>query len=384
MQARRLRRQRRRRSNMSNKPVTPWNELEGRFFKVDVGSTTGDAIASDHQTGEPVVHYTTDGEIVFNGMKFCQQGGAKRFNKLIVHKAIPMTPEKGNFYYFHDGWIKFKVDLDKLDDSAVFRFPSIEGYKVNDKRIIAFVYNILNKNSVDYCGRINTDIEGKSIAEIKRLIDSSYGDAKPERISNSLVLYLHLSDINNQPLTSLLVKITRTKNLYYNAKVGDIKIIITKQLNQFLMDNGLMLSSKKYEIRRSDYSYDNGYDIDEYNKRNLIDYCEPAGIGGSKSFEYYDDVQLIQFYTYKRRKLFKVTFENFKLNRHEIKINNKTTYHRVCKNINLAIITNKTSKNFSFTAYAVKFRSGKSRTYSTKKEKVVVWNDGGKIKIKKF
>lgn len=33
---------------MSNKPVTPWNELEGRFFKVDVGSTTADAIASDH------------------------------------------------------------------------------------------------------------------------------------------------------------------------------------------------------------------------------------------------------------------------------------------------------------------------------------------------
>ena len=77
MQARRLRRQRRRRSNMSNKPVTPWKELEGRFFKVDVGSTTADAIASDHQTGEPVVHYTTGGQIVFNGMKFCQQGGQK-------------------------------------------------------------------------------------------------------------------------------------------------------------------------------------------------------------------------------------------------------------------------------------------------------------------
>lgn len=77
MQARRLRRQRRRRSKMSNNPVTPWNELEGRFFKVDVGSTTGEAITNDHQTGDPVVHYTTDGEIVFNGMKFCQQGGQK-------------------------------------------------------------------------------------------------------------------------------------------------------------------------------------------------------------------------------------------------------------------------------------------------------------------
>lgn len=383
MQARRLRRQRRRRSNMSNKPVTPWNELEGRFFKVDVGSTTADAIASDRQTGEPVVHYTTDGELVFNGMKFCQQGGVKRFNKLIVHKAIPMTPEKGNFYYFHDGWIKFKVDLDRLDDSAVFRFPSVEGYKVDDKRIVAIVYDMREPVSVAYCGRINTDVEGKSIAEIKRLIDSSYGGAKPERISNSLVLYLSLRDINEQPLISLLVKITRTTNLYSNAQVGDIKIIITKQLNQFLMDNGLTLSSRKYEIRRPDYD-DTDFVFSEYNKRNLIDYCEPVKIGGSKSFIHYDGYDYIQFYTYKRRKLFKATFENSVLHRHEIKINNKTTYHRVRKNINLNIIANKTSKNFSFTAYAVRFRPGKSRTYSTKKEKVVVWNDNGEIKIKKF
>lgn len=384
MQARRLRRQRRRRSKMDAKnPVIPWSELEGQFFKVDVGSTTAEAITNDHNTGEPVVHYTTDGDIVFNGMKFCQQGGVKRFNKLIVHKAIPMTPEKGNFYYFHDGWIKFKVDLDKLDDSAVFRFPSIEGYKVSQKYIVAFVYDVSEPLSVAYCGSINTDVEGKSIAEIKRLIDSSYGGAKPERISNSLVLYLFLRDINNQPLQSLLVKITRTANLYSNAKVGDIKIIITKQLNQFLMDNGLMLSSRKYEIRRLNYD-GTDFVFDEYNKRNLIDYCEPVEIGGSNSFTHYNSYDYIQFYTYKRRKLFKATFENFVLHRHEIKINNKTTYHRVRKNINIGIIANKTSKNFSFTAYAVRFLPGKSRTYSTKKEKVVVWNDNGKIKIKKF
>ena len=58
---------------MSNNHVTPWNELEGRFFKVDVGSTTEEAITNDYNTSEPVVHYTTDGNIVFNGMKFCKQ-----------------------------------------------------------------------------------------------------------------------------------------------------------------------------------------------------------------------------------------------------------------------------------------------------------------------
>lgn len=28
-------------------PVIPWSELEGQFFKVDVGSTNGDAYFSD-------------------------------------------------------------------------------------------------------------------------------------------------------------------------------------------------------------------------------------------------------------------------------------------------------------------------------------------------
>lgn len=379
---------------MSNKPVTPWNELEGRFFKVDVGSTTADAIASDHQTGDPVVHYTTDGEIVFNGMKFCQQGGAKRFNKLIVHKAIPMTPEKGNFYYFHDGRIKFKVDLDKLDDSAVFRFPSIqqEGYEVGTKNIVAFMYDVIDKNgfwcreSVVYCGPIVTDIEGKSIAEIKRLIDSNYGDTKPERVSYLLVLYLYLYDINRVPFQHVLAKITRTTNLYSNAQAGDIKIIRTERLNQFLMDNGLMLSSKKYEIRHLKILPSTSYVVDS-DKRNLISYCEPVGIGSSKGFIKYDELDLlnIRFYTYKRRRKFKVTIENHIPHRHEVKINNKTTYFRVRKNIDINRVARiKPSKSFSFIAYAVRFRNGYSRTYSTKKEKVVVWINRGIIKIKKF
>lgn len=51
-------------------PVIPWSELEGQFFKVDVGSTNEDAYLSDIRTKKPVVHYTTEGDIVFNGVKF--------------------------------------------------------------------------------------------------------------------------------------------------------------------------------------------------------------------------------------------------------------------------------------------------------------------------
>lgn len=104
-------------------------------------------------------------------MKFCQQG-VKRFNKLIVHKAIPMTPEKGNFYYFYDGWIKFKVDLDRLDDSAVFRFPSVEGLDFVLEKVVAYTaYDGAN----DKRGIITETIEGKSVAEVKKIIELSTG-----------------------------------------------------------------------------------------------------------------------------------------------------------------------------------------------------------------
>lgn len=125
MQARRLRRQRRRRSNMSNKPVNPWNELEGRFFKVDVGSTTAEAITNDHNTGEPVVHYTTDGDIVFNGMKFCKQkkDAVSSDKRIVVHKAIPMFPRKGHIYCFQGQYIFFKIYLYRLEDTVTYNIP---------------------------------------------------------------------------------------------------------------------------------------------------------------------------------------------------------------------------------------------------------------------
>lgn len=110
---------------MSNKPVNPWNELEGRFFKVDVGSTTADAIASDHQTGEPVVHYTTDGEIVFNGMKFCKQkeDAVSSDKRIVVHKAIPMLPRKGHIYCFQGSFVFFKMKCKSIIEDGTYNIP---------------------------------------------------------------------------------------------------------------------------------------------------------------------------------------------------------------------------------------------------------------------
>lgn len=46
-----------------------WKKLEGRIFKTDVNSTTEEAMKDKDAA---VIHYTTDGDIVFNGVKFCE------------------------------------------------------------------------------------------------------------------------------------------------------------------------------------------------------------------------------------------------------------------------------------------------------------------------
>lgn len=50
--------------------IEDWKKLEGRFFKTDVNSTTEEAMAAKDAA---VIHYTTDGDIVFNGVKFCEK-----------------------------------------------------------------------------------------------------------------------------------------------------------------------------------------------------------------------------------------------------------------------------------------------------------------------
>lgn len=355
---------------MSNKPVTPWNELEGRFFKVDVGSTTAEAITNDHQTGEPVVHYTTDGDIVFNGMKFCQQGGAKRFNKLIVHKAIPMTPEKGNFYYFRDGWIKFKVDLDRLDDSAVFRFPSVGGLTISDENIVAYPnhHNGLNTTASPF--KIE-NIEGKTVADIKKLMLSKMPYA------NRFFLVRYIRDYKDP----VLVTTTRNVNLYDNAETVALQCILTEELHQFMVDRGCCFASRNYKINEH-------YNIAENRitgRNNNVVYCATPNIP-KKFVDLYSFCyrygRSIKLFRYKRRRRFYYKIENGIRKKYEVTKNGRKTYFRVRRSVTFMYSQDK--NNYTIMAYAKLYRKGKSSTYSTEEVRVIIFNENGVLKIKKF
>lgn len=368
MQARRLRRQRRRRSKMSNNPVTPWNELEGRFFKVDVGSTTAEAITNDHQTGEPVVHYTTDGDIVFNGMKFCQQGGVKRFNKLIVHKTIPMTPEKGNFYYFYDGWVKFKVDLDRMDDSAVFRFPSIKGFIIKDEYIVAYPNRYVNGGTTT-APFIIENIEGKTVAEIKKIMSSKIPYA------NRFLLIRYIQQYKGP----VIITTTRNVNLFDNTEIAVLDYIMNIDLHKFMMERGCCFASNDYKI--SDETEFDNKSGKAWITNNRVVYCAIPNV--PREFKDYwsflfNGNRNIKTFRYKRKRKFYHKTENGIRKRFEVTKNGRKTYFLMRTNI-YAI---KSTDNFSFTAYLKKYREGGPA--STEEVKVIIWNDNGVVKIKKF
>ena len=156
---------------MSNKPVTPWNELEGRFFKVDVGSTTGDAIASDHQTGEPVVHYTTDGQIVFNGMKFCQQkeDAVSSDRRIVVHKAIPMFPRKGYIYCFQGRFVFFKMECERIIEDGTYNIPLFIDSVTYTSRLHPVIRNITIDEIYECRG---TTVTGKFLKQVALKYDA--------------------------------------------------------------------------------------------------------------------------------------------------------------------------------------------------------------------
>lgn len=358
---------------MSNKPVNPWNELEGRFFKVDVGSTTAEAITNDYQTGEPVVHYTTDGEIVFNGMKFCQQGGVKRFNKLIVHKAIPMTPEKGNFYYFYDGWIKFKVDLDKLDDSAVFRFPSVEGLTILGENIIAYPNDFVEGRTTTSPFKIE-NIEGKTVADIKKLMLSKI----PYANRFFLVRYIQES------IYPVLVTTTRNVNLYDITETSVLNRMYVQSLHQFMVDRGCCFASNDYRISDKIILTKKGK---SYINNNRVVYCATPNVPHTFKDYWaflYDGIRNIKIYRYKRKRKFYHKTESGIRKKYEVTRNGRKTYFRVRTKICSALQTESfpSSKNFSFVAYLRKYRRG--GPISTEEVKVIIWNDNGAVKIKKF
>ena len=45
-----------------------WKKLEGRIFRFDVNTSTADALKA---TNPAIIHFTTEGDIVMNGEKFC-------------------------------------------------------------------------------------------------------------------------------------------------------------------------------------------------------------------------------------------------------------------------------------------------------------------------
>ena len=44
-----------------------WKKLEGRIFRFDVNTSTEEALKA---TNPAIIHFTTEGNIVFNGVQF--------------------------------------------------------------------------------------------------------------------------------------------------------------------------------------------------------------------------------------------------------------------------------------------------------------------------
>lgn len=107
-------------------PNVDWKSLEGKPWKLNVGSTMQEALQSkDNST----LHLTTDGQIVMNGVAFCNSSIREtRISesdfKVCVRKPIPLHPRKGMKYFFDDGIIRFKIRKWELSPYNTITIPN--------------------------------------------------------------------------------------------------------------------------------------------------------------------------------------------------------------------------------------------------------------------
>lgn len=96
-----------------------WKQLEGRIFRFDVNTTTAEAM----KAGNPaIIHFTTDGDIVFNGEKFCspKKANLSLQSEYEFLKAVPTvtTLDEAKFAINHLRII-CKTLIDKLEEVGV-------------------------------------------------------------------------------------------------------------------------------------------------------------------------------------------------------------------------------------------------------------------------
>lgn len=160
----------------SNKPVKDWKDLEGKFFKIDVGSTVGESKIYDKNNESPVLHYTNKGNIVFNGVQFCRQK-KKAINEskcIVVHRPIPMQPREGYVYCFQGKYVSFKVDFNSSFEGDRIHIPNfIDSIACTVNNGYGLLFEIPESSYAKYKGSLISYDDLKSI--VKSFIDSIGG-----------------------------------------------------------------------------------------------------------------------------------------------------------------------------------------------------------------
>lgn len=99
-----------------------WKELEGKSWRLDVGSTEKEALKSKEPSK---LFITTDNSIVMNGEVIGKKPFKEPSKDIVVcaRKAIPLHPRKG-MYYFFDRGIRFNTSRIRIGKETLEIPPS--------------------------------------------------------------------------------------------------------------------------------------------------------------------------------------------------------------------------------------------------------------------
>lgn len=257
-------------------PNVDWKSLEGKPWKLDVGSSMAEALQSkDNST----LHVTTDGQIVMNGEPMCA-------------RPYFHIPDVDKLFYLNG-----KVSDDELKEALTFKTPNNEEINIYEDFII-FLYYVksygLGIIDDDCNNTINVSIGYENSSSIVQftMISPSYGSPRISYLvidSNTGVCYSkkNASFINSSKVSEPDFEVCVRKALPMYPRKGmkyyfdnGVKYNLPKKA---AFDNGFTFTVPKdgntwvvcgFKGDKSDKIVPNGTVID---KNNLLKYFPSAG-----------------------------------------------------------------------------------------------------------
>lgn len=208
-----------------------WKKLEGRIFRFDVNTSTEDALKA---TNPAIIHFTTEGDIVMNGEKFCSPK-KKDLNVVKLYTSCEYAKYDAVVSQFNGNELQYLDYPETATDETAYKSLMIVASLINGKPFYWF------SNAYDVGGPQNRIASERIIG-----VDEKTFNAGFDSLANDIVFVFDYDSIEMKDLNSYYEDLTFI--VFLNMGAFALKSVLDEETG------GVAFGAATYEELKSIYS----------------------------------------------------------------------------------------------------------------------------------